>query len=59
MDLDILQWSKSDRERQISLSHVGPKKIIQINLFIKQKLIQRHRKQTYGYQKRIGVGGGR
>ena len=27
------------------------KKIIQINLYIKQKQTHRHRKQTYGYQK--------
>lgn len=37
MDLDSLQWSKSDRERQIShdLSHMWDlKNIIQINLFV-------------------------
>ena len=27
------------------------KKIIQMNLYTKQKQIHRHRKQTYGYQR--------
>ena len=30
------------------------KKIIQMNLFTKWKQIHRHRKQTYGYQRRKG-----
>ena len=28
--------------------------MIQMNLFTKQKQTQRHRKQTYGYQRRKG-----
>ena len=32
------------------------KKMIQINLFIKQKQTLRHRKQTYGYQRGKEVG---
>ena len=50
--------SKSDRERQISydITYMWNLKKIQMNLYIKQKQIQRHRKQTYGYQR--GEGGG-
>ena len=33
------------------------KKITQIDLFTKQKKTHRHRKQTYGYQKKKGRGG--
>ena len=33
-------------------------KMIQINLFTKQKETHRHRKQTYGYQRgKVGGGG--
>ena len=55
MQLEIITLSKSDRERQISYHlYVGSKKkIIQMNLFTKQK--QTHREQIYGYQ---GKGGG-
>ena len=50
------KWSKSDRERQISYdsTYMGnQKKMIQANLFTKQKQTQTHRlqKQTYGYQR--------
>ena len=31
--------------------YVGSKKMIQMNLFIKQKQTHRHRKYTYGYQR--------
>ena len=46
------KWSKSDRERQISYdsTYVESKKLIQKNLFVKQKYIHRHRKQIYGGQ---------
>ena len=33
-----------------------PKKIIQMNLFIKQKQTHGHRKQNYGYQRWNGSG---
>ena len=51
------KWSKSDRERQILWYqlYVKSKKIVQKNVFTKQKQTHRHRKQTYGYQ---GVTGG-
>ena len=54
------KWSKSERERQIlsdkiSLIH-RIYKLIQMNLYTKQKQTHRHGKQT-GYQR--GKGGGR
>ena len=48
------KWSKSDRERQISYDIAymwNLKKMIQMNLFTKQKQTHGHRKQTYGYQR--------
>ena len=33
------------------------KKMIQVNLFPKQKVAHRHRKQIYGYQREKGEGG--
>ena len=55
------KWSKSDRERQIPYDTAymwSQKKMIQMNLFTKQKQTHRHRKQIYGYQmgKRVGEG---
>ena len=53
------KWSKSDRERQISYDYhlyLESKNMIQMNLFTKQKLTHRLRKQTYGYQREM-VGG--
>ena len=58
------KWSKSDRERQISYGIAymwNLKKMIQMNLFTRQKETHRHRKQTYGYWRgwggRINLGG--
>ena len=53
------KWSKSEREKQISYdtTYVESKKMVQMNLFTKQKQIHRLQKQTYGYQKGK-VGGG-
>ena len=45
---------KSDRARQIlyDITYMwNLKKIVQMNLFTKQKQTHRHRKQTYGYQR--------
>ena len=47
------KWSKSDRERQsYNITYMGnlkkKKREIQMNIFT----IQKHRKQTYGYQRR-------
>ena len=54
MDLEIIILSKSDRERKISYdiaSMRNLKKMIQRNLFTKQKQTHRLRKQTYGSQR--------
>ena len=47
------KWSESDRERQISYNttYMLTLKMIQMNLFMKQKQNYRHRKQIYGYQR--------
>ena len=64
MDLDChTEWSKSDREREISydIPYVkNLKEMIQMSLFIKQKQTHRLREQSYGFQgRRMGaVGGG-
>ena len=47
------EWSKSDREREIVTDTAymrNLKKMIQANLFTKQKQTHRLREQTYGYQ---------
>jgi len=50
MDLEITILSEV-RERQINdITYMwNPKKMIQMNLFIKQKQTHRHRKQTHHY----------
>ena len=53
------EWSKSDRERQISYDITymwNLIKMIQINLFTKQEQTHRLGKQTYGYQRGKVVG---
>ena len=56
MDLEIiiLKWSKSDKERQISydMAYMGnlKKKMVQMNLFTKQKPTHRLGEWTYGYR---------
>ena len=46
------KWSKSDRERQIYHLYVeSNKKMIQMNLFTRQKQTHSSRNQTYGYQR--------
>ena len=49
-------WSKLERERQISWYHlfVKSKTVIQMNLFTKQRQTQRCRRQSYGYQRGRG-----
>ena len=61
MELEISILSKvsqmeKDNYHMISLVCGIEKKMIQMNLFTKQKQTHRHRKQTYGYQR--GRGGG-
>ena len=49
---DHTKLSKSDKDKYHMLSLIcGIKKMIQVNLFTKQKQTHRHRKQTYGYQR--------
>ena len=58
MDLEKLYLMKSVRQRKTILYdiiYMWNLKIIQMNLYTKQKQTQRHRKQTYGYQR--GEGG--
>ena len=53
MDMEIIILSgKSDRERQISYdsTYVESKKLIQMNLFVKQKQTHRLREWIHGYQ---------
>ena len=54
MDLEIIILSEV-RQRKTNIIeyhiYVGSKKMIQMNLFPKQKETHRHRKQTYGYQR--------
>ena len=45
-----------DKENVVSLTR-GIQKMIQMNLFIKQKQTHRHRKKIYGYQRGKGGGG--
>ena len=52
------EWSKSDTERQTSYDITymwNLKKMVQINLFTKQKWSHRCKKQTYGYQRMGGL----
>ena len=49
---DHTKWSKSEKEKYHMISLIcGIWRIMQINLFTKEKQSHRHRKQTYGYQR--------
>ena len=50
------KWSKSDRDKHHISLIMESKKIIQLNLFTKQKQTHRVQEQNYGYQ-RGNVGG--
>ena len=55
LEITILSQARQ-RETNIMLSLIcGIKKMVQMNLCTKQKYIQKHRKQTYGYK----MGGGK
>ena len=59
MDLEIIilnEICQTEKDQYHMISFVCGlyKKIIQMNLFTKQKQIHRHRKQTDGYQRRKG-----
>ena len=60
MQLEIIILSEvSQRQIAYNIAYMwNLKKMIQMNLFTKQKQIHRHRKQTYCYQKGKGVEGG-
>ena len=58
MDLNIIPSEVSQRQITYDIAYMwNLKKIIQMNLFTKQKQSHRHRKQTYGYQRGKGDGG--
>ena len=61
MDLEMIILSEvSQTKTNIIWYHlyVEFKKMIQMNLFTKQKQTHRHRKQTYGYQRgKVGAEG--
>ena len=47
----------SQKEKDTYRLYMKSLKMIQMNLFIKQKQIHRHRKQSYGYHRgKVGVG---
>ena len=54
MNPDIIILSKSDKDKYM---WNVKKKMIQMNLFIKQKETHRHTEQTYGYQRGKGSWG--
>ena len=54
MDLEINNQVKSEKDRHM-VSPTHGSKMIQTNLSTKQKQTHRHRKQTYGYQRRGGI----
>ena len=50
------KWSPTGEDKYIIL-YMASKKMIQMNLFIRQKQTHRSWKQTYGYQRgKAGVG---
>ena len=59
MDLEIIILTKV-RQKKTNIIwyclYVESKKMVQMNLFTKQKQTHKHRKQTHGYQR--GKGGG-
>ena len=60
MHIEIIilsEISLKEKDHIISF-YVTSKKMIQMNLFTKQKQTHRHRKQTYGYQRGKWVGEG-
>ena len=53
MDLEIIILSEvSQREIPYDITYMWNLKMIQMNVFTKQKETHRHRKQNYGYQRR-------
>ena len=60
IDLEIIILSEVSQTNTNIIYHlyVESKKVIQMNLFTKQKQTHRHRKQTYGYPRGKEVGEG-
>ena len=64
VDLEIIivyEVSQTEKDKSNIICyplHVESNKIIQMNLFTKQKQTHRHRKQIYGYQRGKGMGEG-
>ena len=56
MDLEIIILCEvSQRQKSYDITYMwNRKKMIQMNLFTKQKQAHRHRKQCYGYQRGKG-----
>ena len=47
-----IKWNKTEKDTYYDITDMwNLKKMIQMNLFIKQKLTHRHKKQIYGYQR--------
>ena len=58
LELIILnKVSMTNKDKYHDITYMYDSKMIQMNLFAKQKQTHRHRKQTYGYQrgKEIGI----
>ena len=61
MDLETITLNEVNQTKTNIICYhlyVESKKMIQVNLFTKQKQTHGHRKQTYGYQRGKGGGGG-
>ena len=54
MDLEITILSEVSQRKKIYHLYVESKKMMQMNLYTKQKQIHRYGKQTYGFQKSKG-----
>ena len=50
------KWSCQSQKDKYHISLVGSKKMIQVNLFTKQKHTHGHKKQAYGYRRGKGEG---
>ena len=60
MELEIITLSEVSQPKKTNIVYhlsVESKKMIQMNLFTKQKQTHKHRKQTYDYQRGKGRGG--
>ena len=51
------KWSQTEEDKYHIILYMASKKMIQMNLFIRQKQTHRSWKQTNGYQRgKVGVG---